>query len=332
MLPWAIFSTFKKETQPKYRPPKASPFISLEPHLIQGVLGYLSGSDVINLLLATRSLSQLIVKELYSMPKFNSALSFFKFLQTIQGRQLLYPYAKYVKRLYLDEMVSNDLLIGDLQLVLELLPYLQEFSLIGCPQGSNLLISMLSKYTPCLTYLRLQGTTVTDSLIGIVCSQLVELAHLNLESSSISLTSLKTILVNAVKLSHLNLSYSRSSSDPWGKPIYSNLSSLILKHSEISDDGLSWISASCPLLNQLNLDGCLRFSDNGIYAISRHCKSLETLSVNFCLGITDISLQALSIHSCKSLKILKCQGCDITSKGIEMLNDSCKLNCLVYRH
>lgn len=330
MLPWAIFSTFKKDHRSTYKPPKASQFISLEAHLIQGVLKYLNGTEIVNLLLSSKSLSQLIVKELYNMPKFNSGLCLFKFLQTIQGRQNHFPYAKYVKRLYLDDIVSNDLLIGDLQLLLELLPYLQEFSLIGCPQGSNLLISILSKYTPSLTYLRLQGTTVTDSLIGLVCSQLVELVYLNLESSSISLTSLKTILSNSVKLTHLNLSHCQSSCDPWGRPPSCILSSLILKHSEISDDGLAWISASCPLLTHLNLDGCLRFSDNGIYAISRHCKSLETLSVNFCLGITDISLQALSIHSSKSLKILKCQGCDITSKGIKMLKDSCKLNCLVY--
>jgi hypothetical protein len=46
-------------------------------------------------------------------------------------------------------------------------------------------------------------------------------------------------------------------------------------------------------------------------------------------GIADVSLQALSIHACKSLKILKCHGCGITSKGIDMLKEACKLSCVI---
>jgi hypothetical protein len=264
------------------------------------------------------------------MPRFSSPGSFNKFLHTIKSKCTHYPYPKYVQRLFLDDIVSNDLLIGDLQLLLESLPHLQEFSLIGCLQGSNLLISMLSTYTPSLTYLRLQGTTVTDSLIGLVSSQLCYLVHLDLECSSVSLNSIKTILSNSPTLLHLNLSYCRSSKNAWGKPVSSKLRNLILKQSDISDDGLSWISVSCPFLNHLDLDGCFRFSDNGIYSISTHCKSLESLSINFCHGITDISLQALSIHACKSLKILKCHGCGITSKGIDMLKEACKLSRIEY--
>ena len=332
MLPWAIFSKFKSEPKkPCQTLQRHNPLMILEPIHIKGLLKYLSGADIINLLLVTRSCTEMIAKELYFKPTFSSTSAFIKFVHNIKSKHTLYPYPKYVGRLYLDQEISNDLLIGDLQLLLECLPYLEEFSLIGCLQGSNLLISMLSTYTPSLTYLRLQGTTITDSMIGLVCGQLVDLVHLNLEFSSISVSSLKIILSNASKLTHLNLSYCISSNNnAWGKPISSKLTSLILKQSDISDEGLSWISASCPFLDSLILDGCTRLSDNGIYSISSHCKRLDTLSLNFCFGITDISLQALSIHSCKSLKILKCHGCGITSKGIEMLNQACKLTCIEY--
>ena len=297
----------------------------LDPNFVKGLVKYLSGTELINLLLTCKSWSFSIVQQVYHKPEFKSCKSFYKFVQTMKRKLLHYQYSKYVKKLLLDESVSNDLLMGDLQILLESVPNLLEFSLIGCPQGSNMLISMLSKYTPSLTYLRLEGTTVTDSLIGIVCSELTELVYLNLECSSISLNSLKSILKNSPKLKHLNLSYCGSNGDPWGKPISCILESLVLTHTEISDEGLSWISASCPFLFNLNLDGCLNLTDNGIYAISRHCKNLESLSLNFCFGITDVSLQALSIHSKKCLVNLKCHGCSITLKGIEMLNLSCRL-------
>ena len=323
MLAWAILSKFKPSRDDNQS--KILPSVALDTYLIRGLLMYLDSADLVNMILVCRSWADALVPQIYHMPSVKSIKMFYKFLRTMKSKNKFYHYSKFVKILHLDGSISNDLLIGDLQIMLEAVPFLKEFSLIGFSQGCNMLISLLSLYTPSLSHLKLQGTFLTDTNLELLGSELHGLTNLNLNGSILHLQSLKTILVNSPSLTYINLSCSKGTGIPWGKPIVSSLKILILSNTEISDEGLSWIAASCPDLELLDLDGCLNFGDNAVYAVAHLCQRLKILSMRYCQGITDISFQALSIHSSKSLENLNCTRCMISEKAILLLKKTCKL-------
>ncbi|KAL4108934.1 hypothetical protein PRIC1_000642 [Phytophthora ramorum] len=84
----------------------------------------------------------------------------------------------------------------------------------------------------------------------------------------------------------------------------------------ICDRGLAALSAGCPALQFLNLEGLERISDAGILHIVRGCKALCVLSLKRCHQLTNATLGHIGKHGAKlrTLNLSSCYG--MSSAGL----------------
>lgn len=86
----------------------------------------------------------------------------------------------------------------------------------------------------------------------------------------------------------------------------------------ISNEDVSAISNSCPLLEEWNLGVCHEIDTMGWEAIGLNCSSLRILHVNRCRNLCDRGLQFLR-DGCARLQVLHIHGCSLVSKmGLEL--------------
>ena len=106
----------------------------------------------------------------------------------------------------------------------------------------------------------------------------------------------------------------------------SDLLSLDIHGTNLTDIGLRVIAESCPLLKHINLANTKRISDDGIGLLAENCPKLQSIDVseNSCSSnITDTSLHMLAAH-CDSLQDINFSDCDkISNKGVIAIIEKC---------
>ncbi|XP_022747132.1 F-box/LRR-repeat protein 3-like [Durio zibethinus] len=91
----------------------------------------------------------------------------------------------------------------------------------------------------------------------------------------------------------------------------------------ISDQGLFYISSNCSKIHELDLYRCTGIGDNGIDALSRGCKKLKKLNLSYCNEVSDRGLGF--IGRLEELSDLELRGLvKITGVGLEAVAAGCK--------
>eukprot|EP00794_Sanderia_malayensis_P012757 gene12757-14066_t len=100
----------------------------------------------------------------------------------------------------------------------------------------------------------------------------------------------------------------------------------------INDEAIAALTKACPLLIQLNLEGCYEVTDASLNSISMHSPKITSLNVSR-TKVTDEGLQLLSNGCCAGqLKEIHVGFCpDVTDIGIGMILESCaQLQILIF--
>ena len=106
---------------------------------------------------------------------------------------------------------------------------------------------------------------------------------------------------------------------------FTNLKTLTVSCSSVSDKCLAALGAGCSLLSTLNLRYCKNISDDGVIEFTQHHhhRNLKVIDLRECRGITDRSLSALA-ESCPDLESLNVSGCSISDCGLLEVVKCCK--------
>ncbi|XP_074307681.1 uncharacterized protein LOC141642707 [Silene latifolia] len=215
-------------------------------------------------------------------------------------------------------------------------PDLRSLQLTGCKFITDAVLSSLSRNCPNMEELVLQGcTNITDSGLTLLVTACKQLNYLDLnkcthvgdvgistvaEACSISLKTLK--LLDCYKVGDAGISALAS--------FCKALETLIIGGCRnVSDKSLKPLALSCnSSLKNLRMDWCLSITDNSLICILSTCKNLEALDIGCCEEVSDASFGHLgkAENYAANLKVLKMCNCPkITTSGIAMLIDSCKL-------
>jgi len=99
------------------------------------------------------------------------------------------------------------------------------------------------------------------------------------------------------------------------KSSLANLKHLTIKHTEISDVSLRYVSQYLPQLTTLALSGCWKISDAGLAQLAEPTTSstLEQLDISGC-KVTDLGLERVA--GCSSLVRLDCTGTQVSEEGM----------------
>ena len=101
-----------------------------------------------------------------------------------------------------------------------------------------------------------------------------------------------------------------------------NVESLAISDSRVTDASITAITNQCPSLTSLNVCGCTQLTDASITAIANQCPSLTSLNVCGCTQLTDASITAIT-NQCPSLTSLNVCGCtQLTDASITELQTS----------
>lgn len=137
--------------------------------------------------------------------------------------------------------------------------------------------------------------------------------HFECSLTQLSLSSLFEIGANNVNSFHLHRLLTR----------FQHLQSLSLSGcTELPDSGLSQLHHYGSELRSLHLDCCFGITDNGLFWVSSSCPSLIIISLYRC-NVTDIGLETLG-RSCLALKDVNLSYCSLISDyGITLLSQNC---------
>lgn len=84
---------------------------------------------------------------------------------------------------------------------------------------------------------------------------------------------------------------------------------------QITDPELRLIAQSCPGLNELIMENCIRISDRGFFDMPKNLSRLYVLNLAHC-ALSDLALMEIG-HQCKNLSYLNISYClNITDKGV----------------
>ncbi|KAH9618706.1 hypothetical protein KSS87_006403 [Heliosperma pusillum] len=215
-------------------------------------------------------------------------------------------------------------------------PDLRSLQLTGCKFVTDAALSSLSHNCHYMEELVLQGcTNITDSGLTLLVSGCKQLYYLDVnkcthvgdvgissvaQACSVSLKTLK--LLDCYKVGDAGISALAS--------FCKALETLIIGGCRnVSDKSLKPLALSCnSSLKNLRMDWCLSITDNSVICILSACKNLEALDIGCCEEVSDASFGHLGKgeNYAGSLKVLKICNCPkITTSGIAMLLDSCKL-------
>lgn len=103
-------------------------------------------------------------------------------------------------------------------------------------------------------------------------------------------------------------------------PVCRNLRKIDLNSSkgertEITNEGIQALAASCPLLSIVYLRRCANIEDSATIALAQSCRQLMELNLGGCVRLTDASLLAIG-QNCRLLRSLNISRTKVTDAGI----------------
>ncbi|XP_021162888.2 dynein regulatory complex subunit 6 isoform X1 [Fundulus heteroclitus] len=199
-------------------------------------------------------------------------------------QQILQSYRPFVTRLNLRGCTS--LKWSSLKYISEC-RNLQELNMSECLVVSDMMIQRITEGCPCLLYLNLSSTLVTDH-------------------------SLKAIFRNCLSLQYLSLAHCRRFTDEGFLCLTTEKGGRNLTHLNLSEcsqmtaNGFRYISAGCLSLTEVVINDMPTLSDSCVLALLTSCYCLSSVSLLWCPNLSDVALKAIAKAS--NLKFFSIEG------------------------
>ncbi|KAH6592417.1 hypothetical protein BASA50_008033 [Batrachochytrium salamandrivorans] len=276
---------------------------------------------------------------LYANPMFRNMAGFQGMIRTLMNPVAFHPYPAFVLHFHIPTMISDQLLIGDIDVALQLFPNLESISLQSCPSASNIVIQSLSDHSPDLVKLNMAGCPISDAFLPDLFRHSPSLQSINLTGTKITIATLICIIDLCKEIEHIcldgalpdssNLTFHPLTLSSPTRP----LKSLCMRNSSITDLSLRYVTSHCPELRRVILDGSSGISDDSIVALALASSHLEVVQLAFCSFVTDVSLYALAKHASHSLKRVALAGCEeVSEQGIMHMVRKCSIMQELHLH
>ncbi|KAM4734836.1 F-box and leucine-rich repeat protein 13 isoform 4-T4 [Anableps anableps] len=187
---------------------------------------------------------------------------------------------------------------------------LQELNMSECLTVSDMMIQKITEGCPCLLYLNLSFTLITNH-------------------------TLKSIFRNCFSLQYLSLAHCRKFTDEGFLYLTTEKGGRNLIHLDLSGctqmtvNGFRYISAGCPSLSQLVINDMPTLSDSCVLSLVTRCHSLSSISLLGCSQLSDVALKAIAETA--NLKTFRIEGNNqITDVSWEALCSSCQNLCRLH--
>ncbi|EGF82735.1 hypothetical protein BATDEDRAFT_86469 [Batrachochytrium dendrobatidis JAM81] len=281
-------------------------------------------------MLVCKQWSRAGARMLYSSPSFTTVSGYYEMIQTLLNPMAFHPYPAFVRHFHIPTIISDQLLIGDIDVALQLFPNLESISLKSCPSASNIVVQSISDHSPDLVSLDLAGCPISDSYLPDLFRHIPSLKSINLAGTKVTIATLVNIVDICTQIEHICLDGALPDASPLTfRPLTLSspsrpLKSLSLRNSSIIDLSLRYVVSHCPDLKRVILDGSSGISDDSIIALALGSSQLETVQLAFCSFVTDVSLYALAKHASHSLRRVALAGCEeVSEQGVLQLARYC---------
>ncbi|TPX64318.1 hypothetical protein SpCBS45565_g05964 [Spizellomyces sp. 'palustris'] len=307
----------------------------LPPQVIQTIASYLSFyKSRLACLLVSKTWSKAAAKAIYRCPSVTTAKQFHSLLQTLLSPGI-HNYAAYVVDLDIPLTISDELLMGDLDVALQLCRNLRGIRLENALNASNVLIQSLSDNVRHLRRVYLRGCPITDVLVPGLTRSCPRLERVDLSYTQATVVTLQNLIdgcerIQTIELEACGPNLGAVVVNPH-KALRRPLRYLNLRNSAVEDHHVRYAAIHCPVLESVVLDGCTAVTDDAIVKLAQSCGStLRRLDVSFVPSVTDVALHALARYA-DAMEDLTLAGCDrITPEGVQVVARSCdKLQTLV---
>ncbi|KNC99077.1 uncharacterized protein SPPG_06024 [Spizellomyces punctatus DAOM BR117] len=300
----------------------------LPPQVIQTIASYLSiHKSRLACLLVSKTWSKAAAKAIYRCPSVKTAKQFHSLLQTLLSPGI-HNYAAYVVDLDIPLSISDELLMGDLDVALQLCRNLRGIRLENALNASNVLIQSLSDNVRHLRRVYLRGCPITDVLVPGLTRSCPRLERVDFSYTQATVVILQNLIDGCERIQAIELEACGPSLGPVvvnpHKALRRPLRYLNLRNSAVEDHHVRYAAIHCPVLESVVLDGCTAVTDDAVVKLAQSCGStLRRLDVSFVPSVTDVALHALARYA-KVMEDLTLAGCDrITPEGVQVVAKSC---------
>ncbi|KAJ3161951.1 hypothetical protein HDU86_005649 [Geranomyces michiganensis] len=298
---------------------RVSTILDLPPAVVHAIAVLVQQSQPIHpLLLLCKAWSVPVSEVLYYCPAIPTGRQFHLLMRTFLADHAR-VYSSCVRALRISHEVSDEILMGDLDALLQLCFNLDSFALENGLCASNVLVQSLADNVPRLRTLNLRGcSSVTDVLIPSLVRACSQLRFVDLSYTQVTAATLCVLLAGCPDIEVLEMEacgpQPLSSTVQMPEPVNSTkLRHLNLRNSGVDDKSLRIAAEHAPHLATCILDGCSAITDEAVLGIAASSRDrLRHIDVSFCPALTDIALHSLAIHA-PGIVSLMAAGCDLIS-------------------
>ncbi|KAJ3146883.1 hypothetical protein HDU89_005913 [Geranomyces variabilis] len=271
------------------------------------------------LLLLCKAWSVPVAEALYYCPAIPTGRQFHLLMRTFLADHAR-VYSSCVRALRISHEVSDEILMGDLDALLQLCYNLDSFALENGVCASNILVQSLADNVPRLRTLNLRGcSSVTDVLIPSLVRACAQLRFVDLSYTQVTVATICVLLAGCADIEVLEMegcgpqpiSAAVQTPEPHIAP--TKLRHLNLRNSGADDKHVRNAAERAPQLTTCILDGCSAITDEAVLGIAASARDrLRHIDLSFCPALTDIALHALAIHA-PEIVTITAAGCDLIS-------------------
>ncbi|KAJ3275681.1 hypothetical protein HK104_003860, partial [Borealophlyctis nickersoniae] len=296
--------------------------------VLEGIVSHVTPlANIMNCMLVCKSWSKGAARALYRCPPISTLEKFHLLVQALLSPGT-HSYASYVVNLHIPTALSEHLLMGDIDIALQLCPNIRGVKLEDCVSASNILLQSLTDHGRHLRRLHLRGCPISDVLISDLTRKCPRLEVVDLAHTRVTIASLCTLVDGCDRIRFIDLEACGPSPrtvafDP-RRTSTRPMRHLNLRNSGANDLHLRFAAQRCPDLSTVILEGCSALTDDAVIHLARTCgTSLMNLDASFCMQLTDLALRALAQHA-KKLEVVTLSGCDqISPEGVQALTRGC---------
>ncbi|KAJ3045726.1 hypothetical protein HDV00_007852 [Rhizophlyctis rosea] len=296
--------------------------------LVEAIISHVAPfPNLLSCLLVSKSWSKAAARSLYRCPPLTTTDNFHLLVITLLNPGS-YSYSSFVLDLHVPPSLSEHLLMGDIDVALQLCPNLRGIRLENCFTASNILMQSLGDHGRHLRRLRLRGCPISDVLLADLARACPKLEIVDLAHTNVTAAALVTLVDACDRIRYVDLEgcaqSTRSVSFDPRRTSKRPLRYLNVRNGGLTDVHIRFIAERCPQLSTIILEGCSSVTDDAVINLVRYCgETLSNADFSFCMKITDLSLRALAQYG-KRLEVLTLSGCDlITPDGVQAITRGC---------
>ncbi|KAJ3178742.1 hypothetical protein HDU87_003297 [Geranomyces variabilis] len=299
---------------------RASTILDLPHSVVYAIAVFVQQTQPIYpLLFLCKAWSVPVAEALYYCPAIPTGKQFHLLMRTFLADHAR-VYSSCVRALRISHEVSDEILMGDLDALLQLCYNLDSFALENGVCASNILVQSLADNVPRLRTLNLRGcSSVTDVLIPSLVRACAQLRYVDLSYTQVTVATISVVLAGCADIEVLEMegcgpqatSATAQAPEPHAAP--TKLRHLNLRNSGADDKLVRNAAERTPQLATCILDGCSAITDEAVLGIAASARDrLRHVDLSFCPALTDIALHALAIHA-PEIVTITAAGCDLIS-------------------